>query len=197
MVGLWGLSLLACSVSSSPSSKLDAYVTGLELMDNPSEFLAYWVYKTEQEHASAGRVVPEDIRVIAPSGEQQSLLSLQGDSFPLFLFFPSTGCDACLRIELQRLQRWVEQSELEIVLLSSFESDRALNFFGQWYQTSLPYFDVERKVLDLPLVELEQPFYFQIDQPGRYQYLFVPVKEFPDATEAYVERALRLQDMDN
>lgn len=154
---------------------------------NEDRFLAY---------LNEGCVVSDELKIINQAGDKIKLSSYTNKKKCLVFRSSFLNCQPCVDeavLSLKKIIKDVDSSQVIILanyrLLSDLKKFKRINkMFNEVYQVDS---------LNLPLEELNIPYFFMIDEDMKTNHVFVPQKELSVATDRYLSIVKKLLQNNN
>jgi len=124
------------------------------------------------------------------SGEEISLDSLCKTNYKLIFRYSDQHCNQCAESALHSLNKFKESiGEDNIIILASFRTKHQFAFFLKNNQSTNMVLNISTKI-EIPIEEYITPYFFIMDKDMTVKLLFIPMKEIPGHTDAYLKSVL-------
>lgn len=108
------------------------------------------------------------------------------NSKKLVFRYTELHCDVCVDKQIEAIKKISKKiGKKNIIILTEYENLKNLIIFKRLNSLSIPIFNLQNK-FNLPIEELDSPYYFVVDKDFVIKDLFIPIKEIENYTNKYL-----------
>lgn len=105
----------------------------------------------------------------------------------LVFYFNEYNCDLCTQNALQKLKKFSKEiGEHNIMAIANYADARHFRAFCNSEKLPFPIFNANGQSLNLPIVNVDMPFFCLLDKGMTSQQIFIPIKEIEEYTSNYL-----------
>jgi len=110
----------------------------------------------------------------------------------LIFRYSEVNCMACVEKEIVNLRDFIDRNDIKLVVIASYTNDRDLFLFKR--VNKIPkyiIYNIKEGALNLPVENINLPYYFILDSNYKANNLFVPDKNFPERSLKYLNSVVK------
>jgi hypothetical protein len=129
----------------------------------------------------------ENIKLVSTDNREYLFNKLIGESPKLVFFFSMLNCNSCIERELERIRQIEKQiGKDNIIILAADFEDYALSAYAGFKRLDCLKFKTTATNIGFQMEENNILFYFVVNRDLIATNIFVPIVEFPEITEFYL-----------
>lgn len=132
----------------------------------------------------------DDIYLSDIDGNKIHLSDVVNNSSKIVFIYSPLQCNSCYESQLELLRDNCKDTRGLIILTHSDINLKKMSLIHKTFSLDVPVYKLTDKELPLPVDTIGKPFFFKIDANLYSGDIFIPNKNIPQLTTAYINRTL-------
>lgn len=134
----------------------------------------------------------DDIYLSDNKGDKIHLSEVLNNSSKIVFVYSPLQCNSCYESQLELLSDSYENTQKLVILTYNDVSLKKISMINKTFSVDVPIYKLTGDRLPFPVDTIGKPYFFKINVDLRSSDVFIPNKNAPQLTTAYINRVLNI-----